>query len=195
MWSAMAASLPRAPPVARLSWQKSADGPDTSVPARSASAATHPAHRSAARRAFCLTLPLTHRDVVHRRCRDSECCHPAGAARYAGHRHGRGPGRDNRVGVSGSGDGSKALDPRPVLSGLRRLCFSGWPRWFRRDHYVDRAGACPAARQPRGMCAVRAPLAKGGMAVLIVVTVWRCRSMSGFGDGSADGSAFCSEVL
>jgi transposase len=27
MWSAMAASLPRAPPVAQLSWQKSADGP------------------------------------------------------------------------------------------------------------------------------------------------------------------------
>jgi hypothetical protein len=25
------------------------------------------------RRAFCLTFSLTHRDVVHRRCRDSEC--------------------------------------------------------------------------------------------------------------------------
>jgi hypothetical protein len=36
------------------------------------------------------------------------------------------------------------------------------------------------------------------MAVLIVVTAWRGRSMSGFGDGSADGSAFarrCSEPL
>jgi hypothetical protein len=60
------------------------------------------------------------------------------------------------------------------------VVFFGWPPWVHRDHYVDRAGACPAARRPRGMGAVRAPLAKGGIAVLIVVTAWRCRSISGF---------------
>src|SRR5215475_313411 len=89
----------------------------------------------------------------------------------------------------------KAPNPGPVLSRLRRLCSSGGPRWFSPGSYVHRAGACPAARCPRGMGAVRAPLAKGVMAVLIVVTAWRCRSMSGFADGSADGSALCSEVL
>src|SRR6266480_4885271 len=57
---------------------------------------------------------------------------------------------------------------------------------FRRDLYVDRAGACPAAREPRGMGAVRAPLAKGGMAVLIVVTAWLRAYVAAWNDHGVD---------
>jgi len=39
------------------------------------------------------------------------------------------PGRDHRAGMGGSGYGSKALDPEPVIQ-ARVVVFFGLPRWF-----------------------------------------------------------------